>query len=336
GLDPAADGAALPLLAARRDARHRAGARGPRAADREPRRQHLRLRRRDARDGDAARSRAAAGGARYGGVLPADDPVLLDLHAPHGVGGGDAGERGAAPRAGGVPDGVPGGRARLREAVQPALSAAALRARLHAPRPRDRHADRPGRNRRLRGAVARAGPLPLARPPDRRAGGADHRDDAVAGAARHAAPARQVPHPFRRAAALRGRPERRGRRDRAQGGGGEGRDPQPDRRRAGGAPGLVRVSAGDGGAPQRARGHAHADHAHAGHAHGGAEAARGRDRRALAVALAITLSFLVVEVVGGLLSGSLALLADAGHMATDAAGLALALLAARLAGRRPT
>ena len=58
------------------------------------------------------------------------------------------------------------------------------------------------------------------------------------------------------------------------------------------------------------------------------------DRRPLAIALAITAAFLVVEVVGGLLTNSLALLADAGHMATDAAALALSLFAVWLA-RRP-
>jgi len=63
---------------------------------------------------------------------------------------------------------------------------------------------------------------------------------------------------------------------------------------------------------------------------------RAADRRALRIALAITLAFLAVEVVGGWLAGSLALLADAAHMATDALGLALALLAARLAERGPT
>jgi cobalt-zinc-cadmium efflux system protein len=50
-------------------------------------------------------------------------------------------------------------------------------------------------------------------------------------------------------------------------------------------------------------------------------------------ALAITTTFMAVEVVGGLVSGSLALLADAGHMLTDAAALALAWLAARLTMR---
>jgi cobalt-zinc-cadmium efflux system protein len=76
-------------------------------------------------------------------------------------------------------------------------------------------------------------------------------------------------------------------------------------------------------------------HAHAG-AGPSAPLARVADRRALGIALGITLVFLGVEIVGGLLARSLALLADAGHMATDAASLALALFAARLASRDPT
>jgi cobalt-zinc-cadmium efflux system protein len=59
------------------------------------------------------------------------------------------------------------------------------------------------------------------------------------------------------------------------------------------------------------------------------------DSRRLGWALAITASFMGIEVVGGLLSGSLALLADAGHMLTDTAALALAWIAAHLT-RRPT
>jgi len=54
------------------------------------------------------------------------------------------------------------------------------------------------------------------------------------------------------------------------------------------------------------------------------------------VALTITLVVLVVELVGAALSGSLALLADAGHMLTDAAAIGLALLAATLAARPAT
>lgn len=72
-----------------------------------------------------------------------------------------------------------------------------------------------------------------------------------------------------------------------------------------------------------------------GHAHGAGTAASGHRGRLLAV-LVITLSVLVLEVVVGLLSGSLALLADAAHLGTDAFGIALALLAVRMAGRAPT
>lgn len=61
-----------------------------------------------------------------------------------------------------------------------------------------------------------------------------------------------------------------------------------------------------------------------------------RDARGLRTALVITATFLGVELAGGLLSGSVALLADAGHMATDVAALALALFALRVAGREPT
>jgi cobalt-zinc-cadmium efflux system protein len=57
------------------------------------------------------------------------------------------------------------------------------------------------------------------------------------------------------------------------------------------------------------------------------------DRRALTAALAIIGCFTVVEVVAGLIAGSLALLADAGHMLTDAAALGAALFASWVAGR---
>ncbi|HWJ05370.1 MAG TPA: cation diffusion facilitator family transporter [Steroidobacteraceae bacterium] len=59
----------------------------------------------------------------------------------------------------------------------------------------------------------------------------------------------------------------------------------------------------------------------------------GTESRRLGWALGITATFMCVEVVGGLVSGSLALLADAGHMLTDTAALALAWIAARLASR---
>ena len=57
------------------------------------------------------------------------------------------------------------------------------------------------------------------------------------------------------------------------------------------------------------------------------------ESRRLGWALLITASFMALEVVGGLLSGSLALLADAGHMLTDTAALALAWTAVRLTMR---
>jgi len=62
----------------------------------------------------------------------------------------------------------------------------------------------------------------------------------------------------------------------------------------------------------------------------------GKNKRRLAIVLALTTSYMVAEVVGGLLTQSLALLADAGHMLTDVAGLALALFAIRFAERPAT
>jgi cobalt-zinc-cadmium efflux system protein len=64
--------------------------------------------------------------------------------------------------------------------------------------------------------------------------------------------------------------------------------------------------------------------------------ARAASRRALAVALGLTASYTVVEVVGGLFAGSLALLADAVHMLSDNVALALALVAAWLAAKPAT
>ena len=61
----------------------------------------------------------------------------------------------------------------------------------------------------------------------------------------------------------------------------------------------------------------------------------GATRRRLIWALAANFAFFVVEVTGGLLSGSLALLADAGHMLTDVAALGIAIAASHLAARPP-
>jgi len=64
--------------------------------------------------------------------------------------------------------------------------------------------------------------------------------------------------------------------------------------------------------------------------------AAGRHWRSLVWTLALTGIFLVVEVIGGLWTGSLALLADAGHMLTDVGGLGLALFAVWFAAKPPT
>lgn len=69
-------------------------------------------------------------------------------------------------------------------------------------------------------------------------------------------------------------------------------------------------------------------------AHSHAPAGGGNSRRLL-LAFLITAGFMIIEVIGGLISGSLALLADAGHMLTDAAALLFALLAVHFAKRAP-
>lgn len=75
-------------------------------------------------------------------------------------------------------------------------------------------------------------------------------------------------------------------------------------------------------------GHSHHHHHH----HGGSS----RGRRPLALTLGLVTVYMLAELVGGWLSGSLALLADAGHMLSDAAALALSLFALWIARRPPT
>jgi cobalt-zinc-cadmium efflux system protein len=79
------------------------------------------------------------------------------------------------------------------------------------------------------------------------------------------------------------------------------------------------------------------DHGH-GHTHGAPAGgtATAAYRGQLRVALSITLTVMVVEIVGGMLADSLALVADAAHMATDALGLGMALLAIHFASRPPS
>lgn len=90
-----------------------------------------------------------------------------------------------------------------------------------------------------------------------------------------------------------------------------------------------RHDAGHGHEHGPSRGHGHAHHHGAGHDH-----THGASERSVGIAALLTGAFMLAEVAGGLVSGSLALLADAGHMLTDFASLALAWYGFRLA-RRP-
>ncbi len=74
------------------------------------------------------------------------------------------------------------------------------------------------------------------------------------------------------------------------------------------------------------------DHGHGGHGHGGLRAGE-RHRGRLALAFAVLAVLMVVELVAGIATGSLALLSDAGHMLTDVLGLGMALAAIQLASR---
>jgi len=76
-------------------------------------------------------------------------------------------------------------------------------------------------------------------------------------------------------------------------------------------------------------------HGH-GHGHDPGAGDGVRDRRLLAVSLGLVLAFMAAEVAVGLAADSLALLADAGHMLTDAAALALAIVASWAAARPPS
>lgn len=85
--------------------------------------------------------------------------------------------------------------------------------------------------------------------------------------------------------------------------------------------------------------HDHGDHAHDhgdGHAHGhshGHRERRGQDRRRLWIALVLSGTIAIAEAVGGVLSGSLALLSDAGHMLGDVSALGLSIFALWISGR---
>lgn len=91
-----------------------------------------------------------------------------------------------------------------------------------------------------------------------------------------------------------------------------------------------RRGARPGSEPRPGHGSGHGHGAGAGHAVGA-----GADGRLLFGALALIMAFMAGEVVAGLLARSLALISDAAHMLTDAASIALALVAMRLAARPP-
>ncbi|HEY6630153.1 MAG TPA: cation diffusion facilitator family transporter [Rhizobiaceae bacterium] len=85
--------------------------------------------------------------------------------------------------------------------------------------------------------------------------------------------------------------------------------------------------------------HDHAVHDHAGHDHSGhglGHVHGGTDKKRVLIAALLTGGFMVAEAIGGFLTGSLALLADAGHMLTDSISLGLAWYAFHLADRQAT
>lgn len=89
-------------------------------------------------------------------------------------------------------------------------------------------------------------------------------------------------------------------------------------------------SAGHPAAPAHASEHA-TGHSHD-HGLSGATTGTAKHRTRLILALIITLTVVLVQFIGALVSGSLALLADTGHMLTDATGIAIALIASLIAG----
>ena len=80
-------------------------------------------------------------------------------------------------------------------------------------------------------------------------------------------------------------------------------------------------------------GHDHHGHSHS---HEPMDELRGASIRALTLAMIMKLGYMLVDIVGGLLAGSLSLLAHAGHMFTDAASIGLALFAVHFAARSAT
>mgnify|MGYP002399095260 CR=1 FL=1 len=82
--------------------------------------------------------------------------------------------------------------------------------------------------------------------------------------------------------------------------------------------------------------HNHSHHGHHHHEHGHDHSHRGGNRKGLLIALVITSGIMLLEFFGGLLTNSLALLSDSGHMLSDAGALALSLAAMWVASRPPS
>ena len=82
-------------------------------------------------------------------------------------------------------------------------------------------------------------------------------------------------------------------------------------------------------------GHDDDDHGHAGGAHSHTASVTSDNERRIRLVFLMTVAYAGVQAVGGWFSGSLALIADAGHMVSDAAALLLALIAYRVARRAP-
>ncbi|MGC1711811.1 MAG: cation diffusion facilitator family transporter, partial [Methyloceanibacter sp.] len=88
------------------------------------------------------------------------------------------------------------------------------------------------------------------------------------------------------------------------------------------------------GAHSHSHGHDHAGHSHAGQGHAHNVPSHANNERRMGLAALLTGAFMFAEVAGGIAAGSLALLADAGHLLTDFAALSLAWFGFRLS-RRP-
>lgn len=72
------------------------------------------------------------------------------------------------------------------------------------------------------------------------------------------------------------------------------------------------------------------------HSHGDSSELRKKSKSALVMVLVLTTTYMLVEVIAGIFTGSLALIADAGHMLGDVAALVLALIAVWFAGKTPS